>query len=373
MPLHRVSRSLPPLAHTAGHVKARRAALSLGAATLLSSLLSSLTPMLSLLVPSNALGATGAAGGNGAQTGTAAPLGQIAGGKTIRILVGAPAGGTTDTLARTIANEMGKLLDQSVVVENRPGAGGNIAAELVAQSAPDGSTLLMSFTSHTINATLYKQLPFDPVADFTPITLVASVPSVLVAHPSLPANNVAELIQLAKSRPGKLNFGIGAVGSSVHLAGDMFKMLTGTYIVNIPYKGTAPAVTDLLSGRVELMFASTLNVLPHIKTGKLKALGVTSPAPLPQLPGVPPIAQTVKGFESNAWFGLFGPAGLPPEVTRTLYQAARRGLETPSVARRLESDGAQPVASTPEAFSAFVKQDIKRWATVVRYSGAKVE
>lgn len=299
--------------------------------------------------------------------------GQIAGGKPIRILVGAPAGGTTDTLARTIAQEMSQLLEQSVVVENRPGAGGNIAAELVARSAPDGSTLLMSFTSHTINATLYKKLPFDPVQDFTPVTLVATVPSVLVATPKLPANNVPELIRLARSEPGKLNFAIGSVGSSLHMAGDMFKMMTGTYIVNIPYKGTAPALTDVLAGQCDLMFASTINVLPHVRAGKLKVLGVTSPAPMPQFPGAAPIGATVKGFESSAWFGLFGPAGMPAEVTQALYQAARKGLESPAVRKRLENDGAQPVGMAPEAFAAFVRQDVKRWASVVRYSGASPE
>ncbi|MGO4331268.1 tripartite tricarboxylate transporter substrate binding protein [Cupriavidus sp. 2TAF22] len=302
-----------------------------------------------------------------------APAAQIAGGKPIRILVGAPAGGTTDTLARTIAQEMARELEQSVVVENRPGAGGNIAADLVAKSAPDGTTLLMSFTSHTINATLYKKLPFDPIQDFTPITLVASVPSVLVATPALPANNIPELIRLARSKPGKLNFAIGSVGSSVHLAGDMFKMMTGTYIVNIPYKGTAPAITDLLAGQVDLMFASTFNVLPHVKSGKLKVLGVTSSAPLPQFPGAAPIGNTVKGFESSAWFGLFGPAALPPDVLQALYQAAHKGLESPSVRKRLETDGAQPVGNPPQAFAAFVRDDIKRWAKVVKYSGATPE
>ncbi len=298
---------------------------------------------------------------------------QIAGGKPIRILVGAPAGGTTDTLARTIGQEMSQELGQSVVVENRPGAGGNIAADMVAKSAPDGTTLLMSFTSHTINASLYKKLPFDPVNDFTPITLVATAPSVLVATPKLPANNIPELIKLARAEPGKLNFGIGSIGSSVHLAGDMFKMMTGTYIVNIPYKGTTPAVTDLLAGQVDLMFASTMNVAQHVKAGKLKVLGVTSPGPLPQFPGAAPIGATVKGFESSAWFGLFGPAGLPPEVTQALYHAARKGLESPAVRKRLEADGAQPVAMPPEAFATFIKQDIKRWAAVVKYSGASPE
>ncbi|WP_316155482.1 tripartite tricarboxylate transporter substrate binding protein [Cupriavidus sp. BIC8F] len=298
---------------------------------------------------------------------------QVAGGKPIRILVGAPAGGTTDTLARTIAQEMSQELGQPVVVENRPGAGGNIAADLVAKSAPDGSTLLMSFTSHTINATLYKKLPFDPVQDFTPITLVATVPSVLVATPKLAASNVPELIRLARSEPGKLNFAIGSVGSSLHMAGDMFKMMTGTYIVNIPYKGTSPALTDVLAGQCDLMFASTINVLPHVRAGKLKVLGVTSPAPLPQFPGAAPIGATVKGFESSAWFGLFGPAGMPHDVTQALYQAARKGLETPAVRKRLENDGAQPMGTPPDAFAAFVKQDVKRWAAVVKYSGASPE
>ncbi|RZT31863.1 tripartite tricarboxylate transporter substrate binding protein [Cupriavidus agavae] len=297
----------------------------------------------------------------------------VAGGKPIRILVGAPAGGTTDTLARTVAQEMSQTLGQPVVVENRPGAGGNIAADLVAKSAADGTTLLMSFTSHTINATLYKKLPFDPIQDFTPITLVATVPSVLVATPKLPANNIPELIRLAKAQPGKLNFGIGSVGSSVHLAGDMFKMMTGTYIVNIPYKGTTPAITDLLAGQVDLMFASSLNVAQHVKAGKLKVLGVTSPNPLPQFPGAQPIGNTVKGFESSAWFGLFGPANLPPEVTQALFQAARRGIDEPAVRKRLETDGAEPSGMPPAEFASFVKQDVRRWATVVKYSGAQPE
>lgn len=297
----------------------------------------------------------------------------IAGGKPIRILVGAPAGGTTDTLARTMAQEMSRELDQPVVVDNRPGAGGNIAADMVAKSPADGTTLLMSFTSHTINATLYEKLPFDPVQDFTPITLVATVPSVLVARPDLPANNIPELIRLARAQPGKLNFGIGAIGSSLHMAGDMFKMMTGTYIVNIPYKGTTPALTDLLAGQVDLMFASTINVAGHVKAGKLKVLGVTSPAPLPQFPGAQPIGATVKGFESSAWFGLFGPANLPPEVTQALYGAARHGLESAEVRKRLEHDGAQPQALPPDQFAAFVRKDVKRWAAVVKYSGAQSE
>ena len=194
-----------------------------------------------------------------------------------RILVGAPAGGSTDTLARTLAQELGRLLGKVVVVENRPGAGGNIAAEAVGRAAPDGNTLLMSFTSHAINASLYPSLPFDPVKDFTALTCVATSPSLLVAHPSLPAKDVRELITLAKANPGKLNFAIGALGSSLHLAGDLFKMQSGTYIVNIAYRGTAPAIQDVIAGQVELMFAAVGNAQAHVRAGKLKALGVTVP------------------------------------------------------------------------------------------------
>ena len=293
--------------------------------------------------------------------------------KPITIVVGSPAGGTTDALARLIARSLGETLHRTVVVDNRPGAGGNIAAQYVARATPDGSTLLMSFTGHTINATLYKNLPFDPVKDFTPITMVARVPSVLVARKNVPFETTAGLIDYAKKNPGKLTFAIGAQGSSLHMAGDMFKMMTGTYIVNIPYKGTSPALTDVLAGQCDLMFASTINVLPHVRAGKLKVLGVTSPAPLPQFPGAAPIGNTVKGFESSAWFGLFGPAGMPHDTTQTLYQAARKGLEAPAVRKRLENDGAQPMGTPPEAFAAFVKQDVKRWAGVVKYSGASPE
>lgn len=205
----------------------------------------------------------------------------------IRILVGAPAGGTTDTMARTLAQALGQQLGRTVLVDNKAGAGGNLAADAVAKAAPDGNTLLMSFTSHAINASLYPHLPFDPVKDFTPLTMVSTSPSVLVAHPKLPANNVAELIALAKAKPGQLNFAIGAMGSSLHLAGDAFKMKAGVFIVNIPYRGTAPAVQDVLAGQVDLMFAAVGNVQAHIKAGKLKALGVTSAKRLAAFPEVP--------------------------------------------------------------------------------------
>jgi tripartite-type tricarboxylate transporter receptor subunit TctC len=291
----------------------------------------------------------------------------------VRILVGAPPGGSTDTLARTLATELGRQLGRTVVVENRAGAGGNIAAEAVAKSAPDGNTLLMSFTSHAINASLYPALPFDPVRDFTPLTCVATSPSVLVAHPSLPVRDVKELIALARSKPGKLNFAIGAIGSSLHLAGDAFKMQSGVYIVNIPYRGTAPAIQDVLAGQVELMFAAVGNAQTQVRAGKLRALGVTSPRRLPAFPDVPAIAEVLPGYESSAWFGLFGPGRMEPALARRISDAARQAIASPDVRRRLEGEGSIPVGNSPEEFAGFVQSEITRWAKVVKFSGAKPE
>ena len=301
------------------------------------------------------------------------PPSALAQDRPLRVVVGAPAGGTTDTLARTMSDVMGQVLKRPVVVENKAGAGGNIAADIVAKSKPDGDTILMSFTGHTINATLYKKLPFDPIKDFTPITIVATVPSVLIANSSVPGNDVAELIDYAKKNPGKLNFAIGATGSSLHMAGDQFKMMSGVDIVNVPYTGTGPALTDVLAGQVELMFASTINVLPHLQGGKIKALGVTSAEPMKQFPGVKPIGATLEGFESNAWFGLFGPAGLPADVTARLHEAARAAVESPAFQGRLESDGARPLTMKPQEFADFVVKDVERWAKVIKFSGATVE
>jgi tripartite-type tricarboxylate transporter receptor subunit TctC len=291
----------------------------------------------------------------------------------IKILVGAPAGGTTDTMARSLAHSLGTQLGRTVVVENRPGAGGNLAADAVAKAAPDGNILLMSFTSHAINASLYPSLPFDPVKDFTPLTMVSTSPSLLVAHPKVTANNVKELIALAKAKPGQMNFAIGALGSSLHMAGDAFKMKSGAYIVNIPYRGTAPAVQDLLAGQVDLMFAAVGNVQSHIKAGKLKVLGVTSAKRLPAYPDVPAIGESLPGYESSAWFGLFGPARMSPELVRRLADAARVAVQSPEVKRRIENEGATPVGNSPEEFARFVESEILRWRVVVQYAGAKPE
>ena len=301
------------------------------------------------------------------------PLALAQGNTPIRILVGAPAGGSTDTLARTLAIEMGRLLGRTVIVENRPGAGGNIAADAVAKAAPDGNTLLMSFTSHAINASLYTGLPFDPVKDFTPLTCVATSPSILVAHPSVPARDVRELIALAKARPGQLNFAIGSVGSSLHLAGDAFKMQSGAFIVNFPYRGTAPALQDVLAGQVELMFAAVGNVQAQLRAGRLKALGVTSAKRLSAFPDVPAIAEVLPGYESSAWFGLFGPAQMPRELAQRIADAARGAIASPEVRKRLEFEGAIPVGNSPDEFARFVQSEIPRWAKVVRFAGAKPE
>lgn len=289
----------------------------------------------------------------------------------IRIVVGAPPGGSTDTLAREIAPEMGRLLGRTVIVDNRSGAGGNLAADHVAKAAPDGSTLLLSFTSHTINATLYPKLPYDPVADFTPLTMVATSPSVLVAHPSVPAADVRELIAHARPRPGQLSLAIGGIGSSLHLAGEAFKLQAGLFIVNIPYRGTAPAIADVVAGNVPLMFAAVGNARSLIAAGKLKALGVTSRTRLPQLPAVPAIAEVLPGFESSAWFGLFGPARMAPDVVQRISDAARGAVRSEALRKRLEADAGVPVGNAPEEFAAFVKADVPRWAKLVRYSGAK--
>jgi tripartite-type tricarboxylate transporter receptor subunit TctC len=293
--------------------------------------------------------------------------------RPITILVGASAGGTTDTMARTIAQPLSKSLGRPVLVENRPGAGGNIAALAVAKAAPDGYTLLVSFTSHTINATLYPKLPFDPVADFTAISKIANVPSLLVGNPKLPAQNLAELIALAKAKPGKLTIAIGGIGSSLHLAGEQFKMMTGTSLLDVPYKGTAPALTDVLGGQVDMMFISLVTGSAQVKGGRLRAYGVTSAARQASFPDLPAIGEVVKGFESTAWFGVFGPAKLPADITNKLNAAIVAALNDPEMRARLQSEGATPAGGSAADFAAFVRDDVAHWAPIVKAAGAKVE
>ncbi|MBT9488569.1 MAG: tripartite tricarboxylate transporter substrate binding protein [Rubrivivax sp.] len=288
----------------------------------------------------------------------------------IRLWVGVTPGGSTDTIAREIAPQMGQALGRNVVVENRSGAGGNLAADQVAKSVPDGSHLLVSFTGHSINASLYKNLPFDPVADFTPLTQLSSSTSVLVANPDQPYKDLASLLAYARANPGKLSFGLGGIGSSVHLAGEAFKLQAKVFIVNIPYRGTAPAIADVVAGTLPLMFAPVGNTRGLIQAGKLRALGTTGLQRLPQFPDVPAIAEQLPGFQSQAWFGLFGPARMAPDLVKRISDAARAAVRSDSIRKRLEADAGVAVGSSPEEFAAFVKADIPRWAELVRYANA---
>jgi tripartite-type tricarboxylate transporter receptor subunit TctC len=291
--------------------------------------------------------------------------------KPIKLLVGASPGGTTDTMARVIAVPLASSLGRPVVVENRPGAGGNLAADAVAKSRPDGYTLLVSFTSHTINATLYPKLPFDPVADFTPISRIAIVPSLLTGRPGLPAPDLAALIALAKAKPGTLSIAIGGIGSSLHLAGEQLKMMAGIDLLNVPYKGTAPALTDVLGGQVDMMFISLVTGTAQVRAGKLRGYGVTSAQRQPSLPDLPAIGEVVPGFESSAWFGVFGPARLPAEITDKLNAAIRAALDDPKLREQLASEGATAAGMSPPEFAAFVRDDVARWAPIVKQSGAR--
>ena len=293
--------------------------------------------------------------------------------RPIKLIVGAPAGGTTDLLARSIGNEMGKSLGQSVIVDNRGGAGGNLAADAVAKSPPDGYTLLMCFTSHSINASLYKKLPFDPDKDFTTISMIATAPSLLVAHPSVQANNLSELIALAKAQPGKLNFAIGGTGSSLHLAGELFKYMAGVDITNVSYKGTAPATNDVVAGHVELMFASALVGSQQVRAGRLRLLAVTSTQRLSSFPDAPTIGEVVPGYEFSAWFGLLGPANLPPAILAKLSAAAMAATKNPEFRARLSTEDAEPIGNTPDEFRRFLRADIEKWAKVIQATGATPE
>ena len=304
----------------------------------------------------------------------AQPTTSIAAGKPIKILVGVTPGGTTDALARFLAQEMSKELGQPVIVENRAGAGGNIAADTVAKRAPDDLTLLFCNTSHSVNPGLYgAKLPFDATKDFTPITQVSTGPAVLIANNDFPGKSAKDVIAMAKASPGKLNFAIGGVGTTLHMAGDLFKNMAGIDIVNVPCKGSAPALTYLMAGQIDLMFAAVINAVPQIKAGKVNALGVTGNMPIPALPGVPTIGASLPGYESTAYFGLLGPAKLSKEVLARLHAAAARAAQSDELKKRLEPDGSRVVGGTPEEFAAFLVEDVAKWKRVIAATGAKPE
>ncbi|MGZ8273780.1 MAG: Bug family tripartite tricarboxylate transporter substrate binding protein [Burkholderiaceae bacterium] len=300
--------------------------------------------------------------------------------KPVRIVVPFPAGGTTDIVARSIGAELQKMWGQSVVIDNRPGAGGNIGADAVAKSPADGYTLLMGTVgTHAINHSLFAQngqkMPYDPVKDFVPVTLCAAVPNVMVINPKLPVNSVPDFIQYAKTNPGKVNMASSGNGTSIHLTGELFKTVTGTYMVHLPYRGSAPALIDLIAGNVNVMFDNLPSALPHIKSGRIKALAVTSKNPSPALPGVPTIEQAanLKDFDASSWFGLFAPAGTPRSIVDKIQGDVAKAMSVPEVRERFVAQGAEPGGNTPDQFSAFIKGETEKWARVVKVSNAKVD
>ena len=296
--------------------------------------------------------------------------------RPIRFVVPYAPGGPLDIMARAIGQKLTETLGQPVVVDNKPGAGGNIGANLVAKSAADGYTILMgAVATHAINPTLYPNIPYDPVRDFTPVAMVAVVPNVLVVNPALPVKSVKELIDLAKARPSYLNFGSGSTGSTGHLAGELFNALAGVQMVHIPYKGGAPAIADLLAGQVQLMFDNLANALPQVKAGKLRALAVTTAQRSAFAPELPTLAETgVPGFDLTTWFGIFLPGNAPRDIVTRLNAEIIKALNAPDMKDRLDKMGAEPpVNNTPERFAAFIKVEFDKYARVIKTSGAKVE
>ncbi|TMI11441.1 MAG: tripartite tricarboxylate transporter substrate binding protein [Betaproteobacteria bacterium] len=293
--------------------------------------------------------------------------------RPVRWIVPFPPGGATDILARIVAQKMTESWGVAVVVENRAGAAGAIGSEAVAKAAPDGYTILMGTTStHAVNPAINPKLPYDNLADFTAVTLVATFPNVLVAHPST-ASSLPELIARLKANPGKYNFGSSGAGSSTHLTGELFKLMTQTDINHIPYKGTGPLLNDLMAGHVSFAFDQITAVMSAVQAGKMRALGVASLERNPALPDVPAIAEVLPGFEATAWVGIFSPARTPGEITNRIQSETRRILQLPEIAQRMRELGATPVANAPAEFSAFVQKDTRKWRELVQAARIKIE
>ena len=308
-----------------------------------------------------ALALTGASSANAAEVYPSRP---------IRIVVGYAAGGPNDTIARVLGQKLTELLGQQTIVDNRPGADGVIGTDLVAKSAADGHTLALVSSSHTINPSLQPKLPYDPVRDFAPVTMAASGPTVLVVHPSLPVKTVSDLITLARARPGQLMYASSGTGGTLHLAGELFKSRGRIDITHVPYKGVAPATIELLAGQVPLMFDPIVAALPHIQSGKLRALAVTSRQRSPNLPNLPTMQESgVKDFEVVIWYGILAPAGTPPAVIERLNTQIVKIVQTADMKERLASFGAEPIGMSATEFSAFLKTDLAKWAQLVKANG----
>lgn len=294
--------------------------------------------------------------------------------KPVKIIVPSTPGDGSDILARSIGQKLTERWGQPVVIENRPGAGGVVGTEAAAHSPADGYTVIMGNAgSHAINQALYPRLSYDVVRDFAPITLVASAPNVFVVNPAVPAKTVAEFIALAKKEPGKYSFASGGNGSSAHLNGEMLKTFAGIEMTHVPYKGSSPAITDVIAGQVQLMIGNLPPILPHIKSGKVRALGVTTATRFAATPELPPVGETVPGYESLAWFGLFAPTGTPREVIAKWHADVVAVLALPDIRERVAQLGFDVVGNTPEAYSTLVRNDIAKWQRVVKASGARAD
>ena len=295
--------------------------------------------------------------------------------RPIRFIVPFAPGGSTDTLARTLGIKLGEALGQQVVVDNRAGGNGNIGTDLVAHAAPDGYTILLGYIANlAIGPSLYAKLPYDPVKDFAPITLLAVAPNILVVHPSVPAKNFKEFIAYAKANPTKINFASAAIASPGHLSGELLNLAAGIHMQHVPYKGAGQAVVDLVGGQVQVMVSGMSSVMPHIKAGRLRPLAVTGARRSPAVPEVPTIAESgFPKFEATAWYGVLAPAGTSPAIVTRLHDEIIRALKMPDVKERLEYVGFEIVGSTPAAFGAYIKAEITKWAPVVKASGAKPE
>lgn len=312
--------------------------------------------------------------GVAALSGATGALAQSWPSKPLRVVVAFPAGGSADVLTRILAPKLAESLGQAVVVENRPGATGTIGTAVVAKATPDGYTLTSgASTTLTVAPALYTNLPYDALTELQPITRMAQVPNLLLVNLSVPANNVRELVELAKAQPGKLTFASGGAGSTQHLAGELFKLMTGISMVHVPYKGGAPAMADLIGGQVSILFEPMNSGIAQVRGGKVRNLAISTPARIASMPDLPTIAETLPGYETSLWFGLLGPAGMPRDIVNRLHAETVKILRAPDVRERFAALGADPIADSVEAFAETMRSDTLRWADFVRKTGMKLE